>query len=144
MNRSTDNPPPRRLLRPALIAAAAVAALGAGFAVLAYAADPRLDEADQALQKADALLAASSSAGASPKVEKEFAHHVDRARELIARARAHVEAAKTAVDEDLGLTSASAARSGAPASQAGPHVRPVRMVGGGWLTGAEIQSPVAP
>lgn len=43
----------------------------AGFAVVAQAADPRLTEADQALQKAEALLLASQTEGTTPQVQKE-------------------------------------------------------------------------
>ena len=92
---------------PALALALAVTiALGTGFAVVVYAADPRLDEADQALQKAEALLLSSSAAGTSPKVQKQFDRDVGRAVDLIDRARAHVKAAKDAVDDELGLASA--------------------------------------
>jgi hypothetical protein len=92
--------PPGRI-RPATAILALVAVLGVSSAIVAYAADPQLDQADAALQKADALLEASQSGAVPPLVKVRFALHVNRARALIARARRHVAAAKAAVDGQL-------------------------------------------
>jgi len=110
-----------RCSRLATIAVALAVALSVGFAVGVHAADPRLDEADQALQKADALLSASQAGIPSPQVQKKFDRNVGRAVELIDRARAHVQAAKAAVDAELGsaaggLPSDGAARAGQQAN----------------------------
>jgi hypothetical protein len=101
MNGSNEHAGARGRFRPASVALALVAALSLSFAIVAYAADPRLDEADQALQKAAALLEASQSTGSSPHVAKEFDRRVGRAGELIDRAREQVQAAKAAVDAEL-------------------------------------------
>ena len=86
---------PRWLVFGVLILAVAVTAFGLG---TAYAADQRLADADNALQKATALLEASESGVASPKTQKEFEKAVDHALADIASARAEILAAQNAVD----------------------------------------------
>jgi hypothetical protein len=86
---------------PLAVAVAVAVALTAGFAVAVQAADPRLDEADMALQKARALLVASQHQGTSPQVQKEFERNVARAVALIDRARAHAQAAKDASNGEI-------------------------------------------
>jgi len=101
MSPSSQDRPTHARLRALTIVVAAVVALSAGFAVVVHAADPRLDEAEQALQKAEALLKAAQAGVPSPKVQKEFDREVGRAVELVNRARAHIQAAKTAVDNEI-------------------------------------------
>jgi hypothetical protein len=79
----------------ALVLAVAAIAFGIG---TAYAADPRLAEADAALQKAAALLEASQSGVDSPKTQKEFDKAVGNALADVASARAEILAAQNAVD----------------------------------------------
>jgi hypothetical protein len=68
---------PRRLL---LVVAVAIGAAALGYGIgVATAADPRLDEADAALQKADALLADSQSGGVSDQA------HTGSTRPLVAQ-----------------------------------------------------------
>ena len=85
-------------IRPITAMLALVAVLGVSSAFIAYAADPQLDQADQALQKADALLEASQPGVVSPLAKVRFTLHVNRARALVARARQQLAAAKAAVD----------------------------------------------
>ncbi len=75
-----------------------VIALAFGFGT-AFAADPRLDEADAALQKADALLASSQTGGGvSDQAQRRFERAVARAIANIEDARAQIVEAKDAVD----------------------------------------------
>ena len=74
-----------------------VIALALGFET-ALAADQRLADADNALQKAAALLESSESGVASEKVQKEFDRAVARALADIAGARAQIVEAQQAVD----------------------------------------------
>jgi hypothetical protein len=87
----------RRLL---LLVAAVLAAVALGYGIgAATAADPRLDEADAALQKADALLAASQSGGGlSDQDQHKFDKAVGRARDDVADARLRIAEAKAIVD----------------------------------------------
>ena len=101
MDASSDRPRLRSHVRPATIAVAVAVALSVGFAVAVQAADPRLDEADMALQKARALLVASQHQGTSPQVQKEFERNVARAVALIDRARAHAQAAEDASNGEI-------------------------------------------
>jgi hypothetical protein len=87
---------PRRLL---LIVAAVIAAVALGYGIgAATAADPRLDEADLALQKADALLTASQSGGLSDQDQHKFDKAIARARDDVADARLRIAEAKAIVD----------------------------------------------
>jgi hypothetical protein len=65
---------------------------------VARAADPRLDEADLALQKAEGLLEAAQSGSTDTKVQHRFDRAVARAIENVERARARIVDAKDAVD----------------------------------------------
>jgi hypothetical protein len=79
--------------------AAVVAVTVAGFGVgVAGAADPRLDEADAALQKAQALLEASQSGGIPPQAQRRFERAVAKAIADVEDARARIVEAKLAVD----------------------------------------------
>ena len=80
----------------ALICAAAI--LGGIVAGSADAADPQLDQALQALQKAEALVLASQAGLVPPKVESQFDRHTMRAVDAIQRAMDQIEAAQGAVD----------------------------------------------
>jgi hypothetical protein len=80
-------------------AGATVAALAIGFGIgTAQAADPRLDEAQQALQKAAALVEASQPGVVSEQAERRFERHRNRALDSIERASAQIDAAEDAVD----------------------------------------------
>lgn len=88
----------RQILVPLL--AGMVAMLHVGFA---QAADPRLDEADAAVQKAIALLQAAQNPGTHP----EFAGHrkkaiqdLEKARTQIAKAKAFADKPKPSKDKD--------------------------------------------
>ena len=78
--------------------ACAAAIIGGIAAGSADAADPQLDQAMQALQKAEALLLASQPGVVPPKAESEFDRHTMRAVDAIQRAMDQVEAAQDAVD----------------------------------------------
>jgi hypothetical protein len=66
---------------------------------IARAADPRLTEADQALQKAAALLEASQTGGTvSPQAQKRFDKSIAQGLTDIAAARAEIVAAIEAAD----------------------------------------------
>jgi hypothetical protein len=78
-------------------ASVCAAALGIGIGV-AQAADPRLDEADASLQKAEALLQVSQPGVTSERAQKEFAKAVARAIADVEDARAQIVDAKAAVD----------------------------------------------
>lgn len=85
--------------RTAGIATAVAVAAAVGLsASAAHAADPRLDEADAALQKAAALLESAQSGSSDARVQRRFEHHRQQALDAIARSRAHIAAAKSAVD----------------------------------------------
>lgn len=82
-----------------LCVAAVIAAVALGYGIgVATAADPRLDEADAALQKADALLAASQSGGLSDQDQHKFDKAVSRAMEDVGDARLRIAEAKAIVD----------------------------------------------
>jgi hypothetical protein len=91
----------RRLLLIGVTVGAVALALGIGMGI-ATASDPRLAEADAALQKAGALLAASQAGVVDPKTQRRF----DQA---MARAIADVQDARAAIAEaiDNPVTSAS-------------------------------------
>jgi hypothetical protein len=88
-----------RLLWLSLTRLALALALAAGCAAgTAHAADQRLADALDALEKAQALLLAAESGVVSPKVEKKFDRQVGRAVDLIGRAMEKIQAAQEAVD----------------------------------------------
>jgi len=70
-------------------------------AMIAHAADVRLDEAQLTLEKAEGLLLASQSGFPPGHVDHEFQRHVARAIELIHRASAQIEQAKNVVDSAI-------------------------------------------
>ena len=74
-----------------------VAAVGLGIGV-AYAADARLDLADDSLENAAALLEASQAGPVDAKTQKEFDKAIARALSSIAEARVDIADAKSAVD----------------------------------------------
>jgi hypothetical protein len=86
----------RRLLPLGAVLVAAVALCA--WIGIARAADPRLDEADLALQKAVALLEASQTGGVDPKTQRLFDKAVARAIADVEDARANITDAKNAVD----------------------------------------------
>ncbi len=121
----------RRLSSTAKLVAALGVALSVGFVAAVYAADPRLEQADGALEKAEALVVASQiDVGVPPQVQERFDRRRERAIDLINRARVHVAAAQRVVDQAIGRDSSAAS----PAA-AGPHVKPIAMRGGGWVAG---------
>lgn len=69
---------------------------------VAGAADPQLDEADAALQKAKALLEVSQPGGVSDQARHRFEKAVARAIADVEDAREQIAEAKAAVDEELG------------------------------------------
>ena len=86
----------RRLL---LLVAAVLSAVALGYGIgIAVAADPRLDEADAALQKARALLEASQSGTVSNQAQRRFDRAVARGIVDIDAARQQIVEAKAAVD----------------------------------------------
>jgi hypothetical protein len=90
---------PRYLLPLAFSVVLIAAAIAFGVGV-AGAADPRLDEADLALQKAEALLQASQS-GLLPdqtQAQHRFEKTVERAIADVQQAREEIVAAKSAAD----------------------------------------------
>ena len=81
--------------RGVLVACVACAvSAGAFFAGMAYAADARLDQADQAVQKAIALLQAAEN----PNVEPPFGGHRKNAIHDLEKARKQIELAKKYAD----------------------------------------------
>jgi hypothetical protein len=88
-----------RRRRRGYVVAAILSALAVGYGVgAAIAADPRLDEADAALQKAEALLEASQTGGAPKQVQHRFDKAVARAIADVQDARQQIVEAKDAVD----------------------------------------------
>ena len=85
----------RALLLGGIVACVVALAFGIGEAL---AADPRLDEADAALQKAGALLEASQAGVVTEKQQKQFDRAVTKALAAVADARAQIVEAKAAVD----------------------------------------------
>lgn len=80
------------------IAGAMAAALTAASATAAQAADPRLTNADAALQTARGLVLAAEPGNVSARTRARFERHIAHAAELIDRARKQIQAAKDAVD----------------------------------------------
>jgi hypothetical protein len=84
----------------------AVFATGIGFgAVLVQAYDPRLDEALAALQKAAALVEASSAGDVSPSTQRTFDRNLAKALANIQDAMDYILAAGIAADSDSSLQS---------------------------------------
>lgn len=81
-----------RWLTGALVGSGLAVALWAG---IAYAADPRLDEADAACQKAIALLEAAENPGVNPP----FAGHRQKAIKDLKEARKQIQKAKEFADK---------------------------------------------
>ena len=85
----------RVLLLGGIVACVVALAVGIGEAM---AADPRLDEADAALQKAGALLEAAQAGVVTDKQQKQFDRAVGNALDAVAKARAQIVEAKAVVD----------------------------------------------
>ena len=62
--------------------------------------DPRFDEADQAVEKAYALIDAATCSGSTDKAFEACERFVKRAQELLARTREAIASAATAADSD--------------------------------------------
>ena len=75
--------------------AAATALAGAFYAGVAYAADPRLDQANDNITKAIALLRAAENPGVKPP----FGGHRERAIDNLERAQREIEKAKRYADK---------------------------------------------
>lgn len=89
-------PPVRRI---ALAGTLAIGiCLGAAFV---HAYDQRLDEALGALEKAAALVDASQAGNVSPRTQRRFDRHRDRARAHIQAAMNQVMAAAAVADSDI-------------------------------------------
>jgi hypothetical protein len=91
----------RRTIPAVVLMATLVMGMGLGVA-LVQAADPRLDEAVQALQKAAALVEAASAGTVPARTQRRFDRHVDKALESIEEAMGHIVAAGVAADSDVG------------------------------------------
>ncbi len=81
--------------RAALVTAAAVGLAGAFYAGKAYAADPKLDQANSAVSQAIVLLQAAQN----PDVDPPFGGHRQKAIRLLQRAQEEIEAAKKWADD---------------------------------------------
>jgi mannose/cellobiose epimerase-like protein (N-acyl-D-glucosamine 2-epimerase family) len=71
-------------------------------AAAAHAYDTRLDEALMALQKAAALVEASSAGDVSPQTQRRFDNELRKALVSIQEAMLHIVAAGVAADSDGG------------------------------------------
>jgi hypothetical protein len=91
----------RQLLQAALLIGAFVAGIYLG-AMVVHAYDQRLDEALAALQKAAALVEASSAGEVSDHTQHRFDHEIGKALDSIQEAMDHIVAAGTAADADGG------------------------------------------
>jgi hypothetical protein len=101
----SDIPLGARVHRWAVQAVALISATAAGIwlgvaSVRAY--DVRLDEALAALQKAAALVEASSAGEVSPRTQQRFDRHIEKALANIQDAMDHILAAGAAADADGG------------------------------------------
>ncbi len=94
---STPTKPGRRRRLAALAAVVAAVAVGYGVGV-AQAADPQLDQALLALEKAETLVANSSADGVPEQVQRRFDRHTGRAVAHIEQAMSEIAAAKDAYD----------------------------------------------
>jgi len=82
-----------------MAAGAIVSALAVGYGVgTAGAADPALDVAITALEKAEAAVNASQSGDLPEKAQRQYDRHTSRAVSHIEQAMEQIEAAKAAVD----------------------------------------------
>lgn len=89
-----------RRTRVVAVATSAVAALSLTFAAgVAFAADPKLEDADLLLEKAAVLLEASVADGSDAEVVEQFDRKRDRAVEMVERARQQILKAQQLVDE---------------------------------------------
>ena len=87
-------------IRLTILALGLTVSLGAGFA---QAHDPRLDEALQALQKAEALVQAALDAnGLPPNAEKKYDRRLERVITIIERVMEQIQAAADLADDALG------------------------------------------
>jgi hypothetical protein len=81
----------RRTVSQMLPAFALTVAFAFGYLIATvHAHDVRLDEAFQALQKAQALVEAAQTGGAPPQTQQQFDHHRERALKFIIRAMEEV------------------------------------------------------
>jgi|SoiMethySBSTD1v2_1073268.scaffolds.fasta_scaffold395862_1 hypothetical protein len=87
-------------IRLTILALGLTVSLGAGFA---QAHDPRLDEALQALQKAEALVQAALDANGLPQnAEKKYDRRLERVINIIERVMEQIQAAADLADDALG------------------------------------------
>jgi hypothetical protein len=91
----------RRPLRALVLGGTLVVGMSLGV-VLVHAYDQRLDEALGALEKAAALVDASSAGNVSPRTQRRFDRHLDKARANIQNAMDHIAAAGAIADSDDG------------------------------------------
>lgn len=91
----------RRTIPAVVLMTTLVLGMGLGVA-LVHAYDTRLDEAVAALQKAAALVEAASAGTVSPRTQRRFDQHVDKALARIEEAMGHIVAAGVAADSDGG------------------------------------------
>jgi len=89
----------RRILSRMVAAVAIIAAFAFGYAIaIVHAHDVRLDEAFQALQKAQALVEAAQTGGADPQTQHRFDRHQARALTFIVEAMEEVVRAGDVAD----------------------------------------------
>ena len=91
----------RRTIPAVVLMTTLVVGMGLGSA-LVRAYDTRLQEALQTLQKAAALVEAASAGTVSPRTQRRFDQHVDKALLSIEDAMGHIVAAGIAADSDGG------------------------------------------
>jgi hypothetical protein len=91
----------RRTIPAVVLTTTLVVGMGLGSA-LVHAYDTRLQEALQTLQKAAALVEAASAGTVSPRTQRRFDQHVDKALLSIEDAMGHIVAAGIAADSDGG------------------------------------------
>ena len=91
--------------RPPIHVGVLIGALATGIrlgAALVHAYDTRLEEAVAALQKAAALVEASSAGDVSDHTQHKFDNEIGKALDSIQEAMVHIVAAGTAADSDGG------------------------------------------
>jgi hypothetical protein len=91
----------RQLIQAALLIGVLATGMYLGVVVV-RAYDTRLHEAEAALQKAAALVEASSAGNVSPRTQRRFDHELGKALASIQEAMDHIVAAGTAADSDGG------------------------------------------
>jgi hypothetical protein len=91
----------RRTIPAVVLTTTLIVGMGLGVS-LVHAYDTRLDEAVAALQKAAALVQAASAGTVSPRTQRRFDQHIDKALSNIEEAMGHVVAAGVAADSDGG------------------------------------------